>query len=279
MIKNCEGFKELCAFTAAGAATPAEEKTLFVHIASCTDCHNRLLALKEAGLHLLTALTQVSPPLSIRTNLLNAMEQEKNITPRFPSAPPVMRKSWLVRFPWMRVIVWAVAGIVGVILFQNINADWQAAGRQEAEIALLRRTLSEKDAALISMRLSLSEKEEVLTLIEAQKTIVVALTGEPSFPHALGKAFWNPERNAGLFFAFDLPSPKEGRVYQLWAHQRDSKVDAGVFSFSINTGSFKIKPIPNPTEAVSFFTVTFEPAGGSPQPTGEVVLGGEVSSG
>jgi DNA-directed RNA polymerase specialized sigma24 family protein len=227
--------------------------------------------------HLLADVEQVAPPPSVRANLLNAMEQEKSITPRFPFAPPAKRKSFLVRFPWLMATGWVLAGIFGAILFRNINADWEAESRQDAEIASLRLTLAEKEEAILSMQTSLSEKEEALALIEARRTVAVVLMGEPHLPHGRGKIFWNPEKNAGLFFAFDLPLPQEGKVYQLWAIQKEVFVDAGVFSFSMETGSFKIKPIPNSAEAVLFFTVTVEPAGGSSQPTGDVLLKGAVS--
>ncbi len=227
--------------------------------------------------HLLADLEQVAPPPSVRTNLLNAMEQEKSITPRFPFAPPAKRKSFLVRLPWPMATSWVLAVIFGAILFGNINADWQAASRQDAEIASLRLTLAEKEEAIFSMQTSLSEKEEALALIEARRTVAVLLMGEPRSPHGRGKIFWNPEKNTGLFFAFDLPLPQEGKVYQLWAIQKGVSVDAGVFLFSMETGSFKIKPIPNSAEAVLFFTVTEEPAGGSSQPTGDVLLKGAVS--
>ena len=228
-------------------------------------------------LHLLANLEQVAPPPSVRTNLLNAMEQEKSITPRLPFAPPAKRKSWIVRFPWLMAIGWALAGIFGAIVFGNINADWQAAVGQDEEIVSLHRTVSEKEEAILSLRLSLSEKEDALALIEARNTVSVTLAGNSFSPKALGKIFWNPERNAGLFFAFDLPLPPNGKIYQLWANQKESKVDAGVFSFLEETGSFKIKPIPNPTEAILFFTVTIEPPFGSSEPTGEIVLKGEGS--
>lgn len=232
--------------------------------------------------HLLADLEQVAPPLSVRANLLNAMEQEKSITPRFPFAPPAKRKSFRVRFPWLMATGWSLAGIFSAILFGNINADWQTASRQDTEIASLRLTLAEKEEAIFSMQAALSEKEEALALIEARRTVAVLLMGESHSPRGRGKIFWNPEKNAGLFFAFDLPLPQEGKVYQLWAiqkgiSQKGVSVDAGVFSFSMETGSFKIKPIPNSAEAVLFFTVTVEPAGGSSQPTGDVLLKGAVS--
>lgn len=278
MIKSCEGFEDLCAFTAAGAATPEEEKMLVAHIASCGDCRHRLQELKEVGLHFLTALPPVLPPPSIRANLFNALEQEKRITPRLSPAPPAKRKSFFVRFPWTTAIPWAIAGIFGMILLENINTEQQANSHQNLEIASLRRTLSEKEEALISLHLSLSEKEDALSLISARQTRAVLLTGDTSSSNALSKIFWNPERNTGFFFAFDLPLLPNGKVYQLWAIQQGTPVDAGVFSFSVETGSFKVKPIPNPSEAIQLFAITTEPTGGSSQPTGEILLKGEVMS-
>ncbi len=223
-------------------------------------------------LSILAVLPQMTPPPSVRANLLHAMEQEKNITPRLSVAPPVPRTSLMMQFPWMRMMVWVIAGLICAGVIKTMVSDWETAERQSKEMALLRLSLSEKEDALLALRLTLSEKEESLALIEARKTIPFTLTGKEG---ALGKIFWNSERNTGLFFAFDLPSLREGKVYQLWAHQENEKSDAGVFSSFLNTDFVKMKPIPNPLEAILFFTATAEPPGGSSQPTGEVVLKGE----
>ncbi len=223
----------------------------------------------------LATLSPIAPPAFVRANLLSAMAQEKKISPRLPVAPPAKRKSWLARFPWLMAIGWSMAGIFGAIFFGNINADWQAALRQDDDIASLRLTLSQKEEAMSALRLTLSEKEDRLALMEAQRTLAFALTGASG---ALSKVFWNPQMNTGLFIAFDLPILQNGKVYQVWAVQKGGSVDAGVFSFSERTGSFKVKSMLNPTDEILSFTVTAEPSGGSQRPTGKILLQGGRAS-
>ena len=229
----------------------------------------------EIDPHIVATLSPVVPPASVRANLLNTMEQEKRITPRLPTSPPDKRKSLFARHPWLMAILWAIAVIPGAIWLIHINADQQAASRQDVEISSLRLALSENKEAQNALRLSLAEKEEARALMGARETVAVLLKGRSSSQNALGKVFWNPQKHAGLFTAFDLSMPQNGKVYQLWAIHKGVSVDAGVFSFSEETGPFKIKPILHPTEAVLSFYVTAEPAGGSSQPTGEILLEGE----
>jgi hypothetical protein len=119
MIKTCEGFEELCTFFVAGATTVKEEKHLFAHIASCRNCESRLNALYEVSAHLITGLSQVLPPASIVESLLNTIKQEKQLTPRFPTAPPIKKKSFFARFPWLFAMGWALALILGILLLEK----------------------------------------------------------------------------------------------------------------------------------------------------------------
>ncbi len=203
-----------------------------------------------------------------------------------PSVPPVVPDtSSPMRVTWPWTIGWGIAAILGILFSWNLYSQKKTTLRYDTEIEFGRLLLSEKEEALKqretevqSLRLSLAEKEEAIRLIEARQTLSVALTGSSSYSHAIGKLFWNPTANVGFFIAFDLPQPPEGKVYQLWAIQGGTPVDVGSFSFSQETGSFKMKPIPNPTDTVSLFTITLEPSGGSVQPTGEILLKGVVPS-
>jgi hypothetical protein len=119
MIKNCEGFEELCTFFAAGAATVKEEKHLFTHIVSCRNCESRLHALYEVSANIINGLSPVLPPASIAENLLNTIKQEKRLTPRFPTAPPMKKKSFFARFPWLLAMGWVLSLILGILLLEK----------------------------------------------------------------------------------------------------------------------------------------------------------------
>jgi anti-sigma-K factor RskA len=64
--------------------------------------------------------------------------------------------------------------------------------------------------------------------------------------------------------------------YQLWLIQDGKRTSGGVFSVSSEGYASLVIASPLPLDAYSAFGVTIEPQGGSPAPTGEKVLGGNL---
>jgi anti-sigma-K factor RskA len=63
--------------------------------------------------------------------------------------------------------------------------------------------------------------------------------------------------------------------YQLWLVLDDERTSGGVFSVDYYGYGAMVIHAPRPLNEYTSFGVTVEPAGGSPAPTGEKVLGGE----
>ena len=259
-----EIFEEIGASMAAGTATPQEQEMLLAHLSTCADCTVICKAFSEVAAILPQALPPMQPPPSVRANLLEAIAREKGIAPGVPLTFPRPELAFLKRFAWAWPLGWAFAGIFGIIL------AWTA--------QIMQQTTASHQAAVQALQLTLAEKEELLALMEARQSLLVSLTGSSALPNALGRVIWNPETNTGLMIALNLPPAPTGKVYQLWAIQGGAPVDAGIFAPSRETELFKTKPLPNPKEAISLFAITMEPAGGSPGPTSDIILKGEVSS-
>lgn len=85
--------------------------------------------------------------------------------------------------------------------------------------------------------------------------------------------FWNRHRQQVYVSVRGLPAPPSGKQYQLWAIVDKKPVDAGVFSTGSRTAQ-RVKDIPR----AQAFAVTLEDEGGSPQPTGSILMVAEVNS-
>ena len=94
-------------------------------------------------------------------------------------------------------------------------------------------------------------------------------------PSAKARMIWNA-REGGLLIAAGLPSPPEGKTYQLWAIAgQNAPVSAGVFGVDARgAGSLQVSPLPG-VDKVTVFAVTLEPAGGVAAPSGAMVLAGK----
>jgi len=270
---GCQRFEGLCTLVAAGAATHEEQDVFKNHLEEgCLACNEAHKEFFEINADWVNQLTPLPPSPLVRERLLTAMTQEAEIIPQkakgFDLARGVGRSRYKERATWPTIhwpwaIGWAFAALFGILLFSNIQKDRQATQKMEAQLQ--------------SLHLAVAEKEAALHLIKTRQTQVVTLGGLAPSPNAAAKVFWNAQANTGLLITFDLPLLPLGKVYQLWAIQDAGPFDAGIFSPDPEgTSTLKIKSIPDPQQPVGLFAITIESEGGSPQPTGEMVLKGTI---
>ena len=121
---------------------------------------------------------------------------------------------------------------------------------------------------------AVAQKDEVLKYLLSPKVKVVSLKGLKNFP---GGAFllFDPERNTGLFYAYELQPLPHGKTYQLWAVE-EKPISMGVFNLDHGQkGRLFLKNL-RTFPQVNKFEVSVEPTGGASRPTGDVHLLGET---
>jgi anti-sigma-K factor RskA len=145
--------------------------------------------------------------------------------------------------------------------------------RLGAERDRLAQQVSGLDQQLGLARAEANRMAESLAIITSPGSRAIVLAGLGPSPNAKGHTFVNPERGKAVFYAFDLPALTPDKTYQLWWIEGGKPVSAGVFNVDRRgTGSVRVERAP--TGATDAWAVTVEPAGGVPQPTGEMVLKG-----
>ena len=104
----------------------------------------------------------------------------------------------------------------------------------------------------------------------------VLMRGTSYTPDATGLLVISLDGTHGTLVVDQLPVLDENHQYQLWLIRDGQRTDGGVFS--VDEKGYKSLYIKSPELLVSYsgFGVTVEPAGGSPGPTGEKVLGGDL---
>jgi anti-sigma-K factor RskA len=103
--------------------------------------------------------------------------------------------------------------------------------------------------------------------------VKLSATGRPP----TGRLYWNRQSSEVVFAAFSLPPAPQGRTYQLWAiaSATSTPVSLGTFNTSADgVGRLAVK-LPEGTR-IAIGAVTEEPAGGSPQPTTQPFLVGQL---
>jgi anti-sigma-K factor RskA len=105
---------------------------------------------------------------------------------------------------------------------------------------------------------------------------VVNLTGTNGAPGASGMIVISRNGAQGTLVVDRLPTLPADRQYQLWL-VKDGKRDSGGV-FSVDDAGYASLWVwsPSPLQNYTSFGITIEPAGGSPGPTGQKVLGGKL---
>jgi anti-sigma-K factor RskA len=296
---------------ALGALDGDELAAFEAHLAAgCPVCEEHLRKTREALTLLPHALELVTPPPTVKTQLLTRIAAE-TVPP-----PPLTR---LPRRRWWRAGVGAVAAaglLVGlsVKLYQTrqeVHALQQQVGALQATVterseALLaeRRELQRAAERVASLQAELAkqaatleaeqrererveravaalqgevgERDAALRLLSTPQVSVVRLAGLAPSPRANAQLLWNPAAQTGVLLTSGLRQLPPDRVYELWAFVGNDPVPAGIFQVDeAGHGFLRLPPLPK-AKRYSKFAVTSEPAGGVPKPTGPVHLAGSL---
>jgi anti-sigma-K factor RskA len=228
---------------ALGCLDGEESQAAAAHLASCAECQRALLSYQEVVGQMAYAVPQVDPPASVKSALMAQIQAGRQAS---PAALP--RKSWwetLWDFIPRMTPAWAVASLalIGFLVISNLflwNQVRDLSARRDESMA------------------------------------VVALNGTEFAPQSSGKIVISRDGRYGTLVVDQLPELDKSQQYQLWLIQDGNRTSGGVFSVSDHGyGSLEIWS-PQPLGSYGSFGITIEPFGGSPGPTGDKVLGGDL---
>jgi len=104
----------------------------------------------------------------------------------------------------------------------------------------------------------------------------ILLQGTTSAPNATGMLVISLDGSHGTLVVDRLPILSESQQYQLWLIRDGKRTSGGVFSVDEKGYKGMYIKSPEPLDTYTGVGITVEPSGGSPGPTGEKVLGGNL---
>ncbi|TLY29873.1 MAG: hypothetical protein E6K63_03585 [Nitrospirae bacterium] len=144
---------------------------------------------------------------------------------------------------------------------------------RETELARLRTQLAQREQA--TLRKAIVQQDELVPFLRSPQVKVIALHGSEMAKSAGALLLFDPESKKAFLYAFNMPLLPAGKTYQLWAIL-DKPISAGLFGTDTGHKSrLVIRRIPELAH-ITKFAVSLEPAGGRPQPSGDIYLVGQL---
>lgn len=237
----------------------------------------------------------LAPEVKTRTLARVRAERQRSLPRAAALAPPA--PTWAERLRRALVVGWAPALAAACLVLalglgtrlaavQRDLAEAQTAltaqqGQQSAEVARLTAALAQRDADLARLTTQLAQAQEQTGQIQQQVSLLtrantlVTLAPQAGLPAAASARVYITDDHRALVVAQGLPTPRPGRVYELWGIGAAGPVPMG--TYSVTPGGPTTWVVDPAISARDFtaFGVTEEPVGGSPAPTPPILLLGQ----
>jgi len=260
------------------------------HLEGCADCQRLLRQAREVVALLALAPRQVQPPARLKQRILTRIAQEE----RGGGAPPAP----LQRLPRQANGTQeggAKQETTPLAHERDETPDYdpnvalplpEIAPERQGLMENLRRLLSGRRGAaapgeLPSAAQTSSEQQHlqsILQLLRSPHPALWELTGTREAPQARAHLLGSPEQTMAVLIVSGLePLPPE-RDYQLWFLREGKPVGSAVFDVRHNGESQMVIHAPRQLGHYDLAAITPEPAGGSPGPTGPIIIAGELKA-
>jgi anti-sigma-K factor RskA len=224
---------------ALGSLDADEADSVKEHLLSCWICRAESSTFQDVAEQLSFAAPVAEPSPDLKDRLLQRVQSGRH-QPRVPAQEA--RRPWLERL----LPIWGLASLGLIIVLAAFNLSlWQR--------------LNQLEVVTFSGRMR-----------------AVPLSSPDAASSATGFVLISADGDNGALIVDGLPPLDADRQYQLWLIRDGQRTSGAVFSTDEkNYGGTRIKVAGSLLE-YSAVDVTIEPTGGSPEPTGALVLGGPL---
>jgi anti-sigma-K factor RskA len=249
---NHADFIDLIPSYALDCLEPDEKRQVDQHLASCSECQVELRAYLETVSGLAMAVPQVKPPARLKRVILRRI-QPAQVKPGL----------WEQLQGWWRGLspAWGLAGVALVLVLIASNI---VIGLQVQSLAASNVQLGQQVQILAHPTAAVSDFQ------------MVALAGTAIQSDASGLMVISQDGGDGTLTVDGLKLLPVEKQYQLWLVKDGKRTSGGVFSVDEKGYAAIVVHAPLPLKSYTTFGITIEPAGGSPGPTGEKVMGNKT---
>jgi anti-sigma-K factor RskA len=226
-----------------GALDEAELGAFEEHLAGCPACREEVAELRPAVQALPTSVDPVDPPPSLKARIMAEVEREAALLAAAgpeadrPAAPAPPRPRRW-RLPSLRMPRPATAALAVAVLVIGVVIGAGASALRSGP----------------------------------ERTVEAKVNGAPG-AHVQVEL----DHDEGRLIARGLPAPPDGRVYQVWLKREGHAAEPTAALFVPSRDGAATASVPGSMHGIDEVMVTDEPDGGSPQPTGELLVVADLS--
>lgn len=252
--------EELLPFYVLDALTEEEKEQVESYLVEHPEARVRVQDLQSGAAALPYAASPVPPPAHVKESLMRRVTSEtrarEGASPRTASQPD------RGAFRFENIFRVLSLGAAAIAIFWAFILNAQVA-RLETRIAALNEQVAGQSKSLDELIRSLPQTDRVIT---------VALRGTEAQPRAQGQLIADPREKSAVLVISGLPPLEGGRTYQVWLIDGGGAVSAGLLTVDERGQSVLIVTSPEDIGSFKSLGISIEPEGGSPAPTGEIVV-------
>jgi len=251
--------EELLPFYALETLTEEELELVEAYLAKHPEARAQVEELTQAASALPKSVSPVEPASQTKESLMRRVAADAEARTR--SSVQSQRSPRANRVEsFFRIFTLAAAGIA---ILWVIALNVQVAG--------LKKEIASLNSALTTQSKSLNQIIQKLPQATPPSTIAVSLKGTKAEPGAQGQLIANPNSQSAVLVISGLPPLEPGKTYQVWLIG-DAPVSAGLLTVDANGQGVLIITSEEAIGSFKSLGISVEPKGGSPQPTGDIVV-------
>jgi anti-sigma-K factor RskA len=259
--------EELLPFYALDALTEEEKEQVEAYLAEHPEARLQLQDLQPGASALPYSVSPVEPPRHVKEALMKRVASDvqarERSSARLTSSRPVQQESgprglrWEDIFRALSLAAAAIAVIWALIL--------------NTQVARLQEQIASLNDQVAAQAQSLDGVIKTLSQINESNVITVSLKSTGADSRPLGQLIANPNDKSAVVVISGLPPLEAGKTYQVWLIG-NAPVSAGLLTVDEHGQSVLIVTSTESIRSFKSLGISIEPAGGSPQPTGEIVV-------
>jgi len=253
---DCQEIQELLDAYALGAATKQEAEAIERHVVDCVRCWEQLSEAQRAAAALALTVDIEPAPAPLRQRVFATAERGLSRG----RARAAIRRGFGRRWPAAAGAL-AAAAVAALVFAAVLQVEMNDLRDENDDLA-------QRAANLDSLVAEQRQLMAVLTAPDSKELVMHATSPEAE---AVGVYYWSRQTGKGFLVSNNLPDLGEDRVYQVWVVVDETPISAGTFESweGIGQKAMDLATIEGRPDGIG---VTIEAAGGSDQPTDEMVL-------